>query len=801
MDGMKVIGLEFGDVKMDEEDISKALKEIPNSDTLAEAMANLDMGQRYYNGIGFPKNLELSFKFYKMAADQGNKIGQYYLASLIHDHFLHRKNNVQQLKNIKNPKEVFKKYLTASAEGEMGYPAAKHWLGRCYFQGELEHPKAKELAFRYFWESKEAVPDSHFYLGRCYEEGFGIAKNPENAFKAYKAAAKAGSFEACNALGVCYKEGIGVKKDLTLAIHFLNHALKSGVEGASIILAKIYLHEKEKFDQPKAMEILEKAAKNNFLPANEFLAILWFQGELIPKDESKAVKYLKKSVELGSNRGLFTLGRCYLYGRGTEVDLEKGHEYLQKALNKGCKEAMEEKADCYLKGLGVPKNVKSAIVLLKIAEKKGSVYALRRLGECYFTEIGLKKDLKLAYKYFSLGAEKEDGFCQYYLKKVLEEELDIIRKAANQKSAYHQNALAISYIAGFLVKQDLEMAHTLLKAASEKHLLDAKNNLAWFYILNGDEKEVETGVKLLYSLAVEYSKQGNLKNNEPGFRVNYKTYLPLPNTPYANYFKGLCYQNEITVEKDLKRAFSLFKQASLESREAKIALAQCYLYGIGTEKNPKLGFKKLQSLSLTRENKYDFQVMCYLGECALYGMGVPKNVELGLAAFEFVAEQGYYPAYFYLGWCYEAGLGVTKSRKQAFEYYQLAAEKGDFPKAQLYLGWFFEQGIQTEPDYKTAFEWYKKAMQGLDREAINNVGTFYEQGLVAEQNAQKAFELYYFASKLGHATAEYNLGRCHEYGIGTPKNRFLAEACYKSSLEKGYSGETTTLTLNKGSKL
>ncbi len=59
------------------------------------------------------------------------------------------------------------------------------------------------------------------------------------------------------------------------------------------------------------------------------------------KDYIQAKKYFEKACELKDGRGCFNLGRLYYYGEGVEKDLTKAAYFYSKACKLGSQEACE----------------------------------------------------------------------------------------------------------------------------------------------------------------------------------------------------------------------------------------------------------------------------------------------------------------------------------------------------------------------------------------------------------------------------------------------------------------------------
>lgn len=91
------------------------------------------------------------------------------------------------------------------------------------------------------------------------------------------------------------------------------------------------------------------AEKENMWALSE-LGQLYFIGEKVPQDYSKAYYWFNKADEQGIDKydmatykddyaiAEFYLGECFEYGRGVEKDLRKAKEHYQKAATYGKKE-------------------------------------------------------------------------------------------------------------------------------------------------------------------------------------------------------------------------------------------------------------------------------------------------------------------------------------------------------------------------------------------------------------------------------------------------------------------------------
>ena len=70
-------------------------------------------------------------------------------------------------------------------------------------------------------------------------------------------------------------------------------------------------------------------------------ALNYFKGNNVPKDDAKAVRKLRQSVDYGYPQALYLLGKCHYEGKGVEQNIEVAMELLQQAADKGVEEAAE----------------------------------------------------------------------------------------------------------------------------------------------------------------------------------------------------------------------------------------------------------------------------------------------------------------------------------------------------------------------------------------------------------------------------------------------------------------------------
>ena len=113
------------------------------------------------------------------------------------------------------------------------------------------------------------------------------------------------------------------------------------------------------------------ADKNN---ANilHHVGILYANGEILPRDDAKAVEYFSAAAEKGDLCAQCSLGIMYESGRGVKTaDFEIAYYWFRKAALQGMPEAQYRLAVCYENGHGITKDLNKARDWYSKAAEKG----------------------------------------------------------------------------------------------------------------------------------------------------------------------------------------------------------------------------------------------------------------------------------------------------------------------------------------------------------------------------------------------------------------------------------------------
>ena len=145
--------------------------------------------------------------------------------------------------------------------------------------------------------------------------------------------------------------------------------------------------------------------------AQTSLGILYYFGQGVPKNYTKAAEWYKKAAEQGDALATYNLAGCYRLGRGVEQNDEMAATYNQKAANMDMPEAQAELAGMYYRGTGVEQDYTMAVHWFKRAIANGYENAYYGLGCCYYDGRGVEKDRKEAFRLFELGEKQGDRHC------------------------------------------------------------------------------------------------------------------------------------------------------------------------------------------------------------------------------------------------------------------------------------------------------------------------------------------------------------------------------------------------------
>ena len=357
-------------------------------------------------------------------------------------------------------------------------------------------------------KSLEIVPNLYSLknLATLYFRYPELGKPKELAFEIWEKAWHAGVWSAANFLGYNYQEEAWL--DLPKAIEWLEKGMLYCELYSAYELALIYLYNDDYKNVERGLMCLERCVEGDYIEGIEGLANVYFNGDLVEEDMSRAKQLLEKALELGSGNAAYRLG--WMYERGflsEEPDYVKAMEYYEKA-------AELDNVDGYCRAAlylangysGVTDAVKSREYYEKAAGM-GSCFALVELSFLYENGNGVERSYEKAFELCEKAAQEGYPYAMFrvglYLEKAVlgeakpEEAFAWYTKAAMADENEGIFALGRCYKQGIGTEEDWDKALEWFGKGAEKNEFRCLTELGLAY-------ENGNGVEENPQKAVEY---------------------------------------------------------------------------------------------------------------------------------------------------------------------------------------------------------------------------------------------------------------------------------------------------------
>jgi TPR repeat protein len=237
-----------------------------------DSSAQFDVGWRYQNGVGVPKDPSEALRWYRRSAEKG-----------------------------------FSKALNAVG--------TFHELG-------LSLPADIDQALQWYGKAADAgSPAGMGNLGRMYLAGLGVERNPTEAVRWFRAAAELGDAGAQYLLANQYRLGEGIEVDYAQAARLYFLAARTGHPLATDVI--IMSREVCKADAPLAgrAEYCFIAAESGDAAAQYAIGTLYERGIVVQSDKAAAVSWYRRAAEQGHTLSQMMLVRAYDKGEGVPSDI------------------------------------------------------------------------------------------------------------------------------------------------------------------------------------------------------------------------------------------------------------------------------------------------------------------------------------------------------------------------------------------------------------------------------------------------------------------------------------------------
>lgn len=119
--------------------------------------------------------------------------------------------------------------------------------------------------------------------------------------------------------------------------------------------------DQEKWKLTSEFQDVRKKAEQGDIDAQYRLAQMYFRGEKVPQDYSKAFQWAEKAARQNHKGAQNYLGRMYFSGLGVLQDYSSALHWFSKSAQQGNAEAQHNMGALYYNGLGVPKDPEKAV--------------------------------------------------------------------------------------------------------------------------------------------------------------------------------------------------------------------------------------------------------------------------------------------------------------------------------------------------------------------------------------------------------------------------------------------------------
>lgn len=185
-------------------------------------------------------------------------------------------------------------------------------------------------------------------------------------------------------------------------------AAEQGDAEAQFKLGRLYFRgEALPKDLSRAADLFQKAAAQGHAEAEGSLGFLYSNGLGVGQDDAQAIAWFKKAAEKGSAKAQFNLGKMLLDGRGVPKDEAAGFPWIVRAADQAMPEAANLAGEAYYFGeFGQSKDLEKAFPLLQKAASAGFANAQNNFGVMLRDGDGVRRNVDEAAVWFRKAAEQ-----------------------------------------------------------------------------------------------------------------------------------------------------------------------------------------------------------------------------------------------------------------------------------------------------------------------------------------------------------------------------------------------------------
>lgn len=294
----------------------------------AESCAEMALGNMYYHGYGVKKDIKKAFELWNWhdgcSVENGNNIYSFEAYKNIRDYIIENKD-----KNL------------AFEKGDACFQRDEHLGETCGHSLQVDDDNRYNCTIGEVWYKLAAElgdSEAKLRLAMNYLEPQNIHFNcymditsKENQYEGERlllSAAEQGYVDAMEELGNLYFYGWSDVQNYREAEKWFLKAASKGKGYSALMLARIYSGGMSiglPADYQKAYRWANMAVQKGLAEGNYYLGLLYYNGNVVPKDRAKALSLFKKAGDGGTYEWLAAgkmLQKMYLNEEGTESDFK-----------------------------------------------------------------------------------------------------------------------------------------------------------------------------------------------------------------------------------------------------------------------------------------------------------------------------------------------------------------------------------------------------------------------------------------------------------------------------------------------
>lgn len=338
--------------------------------------------------------------------------------------------------------------LANSGDAEAQYMLARLYMG---FGGVKDDKKSKTYAQSAYENLKEVAISGEVkaqrLLGELYSYNLIEPSSVYDKLKWYKMAACNNDVISQYKLGLTFYINKNVQ-DWNTAIHWWKEAADGGHIESAFLLGNIFDENSYMYSDPnnkrgecltddlKAMKWYKKAAELGHIRAKQFLSELYYNlaraclYNHTPKDINGAINWYTLAAEQGHYDSQKKLGLIFYMGDDIEKDYTKAFYWLDKAITHNDRNNTFELsilAKMYFEGIGVSQSYDEALELYKKAAEAGDRMSQYQLAKLYYDGAIVQRNYKLSAKWYEKAAQDGYGLAQFCLAKMYYEGKGVVQ--------------------------------------------------------------------------------------------------------------------------------------------------------------------------------------------------------------------------------------------------------------------------------------------------------------------------------------------------------------------------------------